>query len=117
MPQWTLNIQVSYTNKGSTDWTGNAVCIVYYPSYSLTQPVGTSSKSVTIPAGSSLVVSHSVTTDPNVNIPGKAQIKIETYLQDPTTGAIYNYNVSTFLLPDENLIDTGSIQLVSVNKL
>ena len=117
MPQWSLQIQISYTNKGTVDWSGNAVCNVYYYPYSTDTPVGTSTVSVTIPAGQTIVVNHNITTDINVDIPGKAQLEVETYLEDPTTGAIYNYKRATFTLPDENMVEEGTISLVSATRL
>jgi len=113
MPKWSITIQISYSNKGNTDWSGNAVCRVYYIPYSTSEPVGISTMQITIPAGGSIVVNHTVNT--TVDIPGRSQIIVDTYLEDPNTGAVFNYKRGIFVLPDANLITEGEVSMVSAS--
>jgi len=116
MPTWVLTIRIPYTNNGNTVFTGYAICKVYYPAYSPTDPVGTSTVSVTINPGSSLVVNHTVHTNSSVNIPGTAIIDVETYLQD-ANGNVYVYKRQSFTLPETNLITSGEIELAQATPM
>lgn len=115
MPQWELKIQITYTNNGGVDFSGNAVCNVYYPFYSTEKPVGTSVIPVTIKAGETLTVTHTIKTDPLVDIPGKAVVEVEVYLKD--NGKVYSYKRAKITLPDKSMIKPEDIKLIEAKAL